>query len=48
MVFRDTITWKDLFDTRIMGLLTPLPSIVRSHFNSLYQEDSKKATDYFL
>ena len=47
MVFRDTITWKDLFDTRIMGLLTPLPSIVRSHFNSLYQEDSKKATDYF-
>ena len=30
-----------------MGLLTPLPSIVRSHFNSLYQEDSKKATDYF-
>ena len=43
----DTITWKDLFDTRIMGLLTPLPSVVRSRFNSLYQEDSKKATDFF-
>ena len=23
----DTIAWKDLFDTRIMGLLTPLPSV---------------------
>ena len=28
----DTIAWKDLFDTRIMGLLTPLPSVVRSRF----------------
>ena len=43
----DTIAWKDLFDTRIMGLLTPLPSVVRSRFQSLYQEDRKKATDYF-
>ena len=31
----DTIAWKDLFDTRIMGLLTPLPSVVRSRFQSL-------------
>ena len=43
----DTIAWKDLFDTRIMGLLTPLTSVVRSRFQSLYQEDRKKATDYF-
>ena len=43
----DTIAWKDLFDTRIMGLLTPLPSVVRSRFQSLYREDRKKATDYF-
>ena len=31
----DTIAWKDLFDTRIMGLLTPLTSVVRSRFQSL-------------
>ena len=31
----DTIAWKNLFDTRIMGLLTPLPSVVRSRFQSL-------------
>lgn len=31
----DTIAWKDLFDTRIMGLLTPLPSVVRFRFQSL-------------
>ena len=43
----DTIAWKDLFDTRIMGLLTPLPSVLRSRFQRLYQEDRKKATDYF-
>ena len=28
-------TSRDLFDTRIMGLLTPLPSVVRSRFQSL-------------
>lgn len=43
----DTITWKHLFDTRIMGLLTPPPSVVRYWFKSFYQENSKRATDYF-
>lgn len=28
----DTITAKDLFDTKIMGLLTPLPSQVQRRF----------------
>ena len=32
----DTITNRDLFDTKIMGLLTPPPSVVRSEFSKHY------------
>lgn len=38
---------RDLMDTRIMNVLTPIPSIVRKTFWDLYQEDPAKATDYF-
>ncbi len=40
----DTITYKDLYDTAIMGLITPPPSVVQSKFFSL---DAKKATDFY-
>ena len=43
----DSITEKDLFDSRLMGLLTPRPSDVIGKFKSLYAEDPKKATDYY-
>ena len=43
----DRITEKDLFDSRLMGLLTPRPSDVIGKFKSLYAEDPKKATDYY-
>ncbi|MDE6625403.1 MAG: UDP-glucose--hexose-1-phosphate uridylyltransferase [Lachnospiraceae bacterium] len=43
----DTITAKDLFDTRIMGVITPLPSMVRTEFKKCYEESPKKATDYY-
>ena len=43
----DTITEKDLFDTKIMGLITPPPSTVRKQFKSLQEISSKKATDYY-
>ncbi|MBR7075187.1 MAG: UDP-glucose--hexose-1-phosphate uridylyltransferase [Oscillospiraceae bacterium] len=43
----DSITEKDLFDSRLMGLLTPRPSDVIGKFRSLYAEDPKKATDYY-
>lgn len=43
----DTIVHRDLFDTKIMSLLVPRPSEVIGKFNALYQEDPKKATDYF-
>lgn len=41
----DTITAKDLFDTKIMGLLTPLPSQVQRRFFEKYAESPKAATD---
>ena len=43
----DTTTMKDLFDTKIMGLLTPPPSVVRRNFDALYKTDCKMATDYY-
>lgn len=42
-----TITGRDLFDTRIMGLLTPPPSVVRKTFSRKYEESPKAATDYY-
>ena len=41
----DTITNRDLFDTKIMGALTPLPSQVQKRFWEKYQESPKVATD---
>lgn len=38
---------KDLFDTRIMGVLTPKPSEINYTFKKLMKKDPKEATDYF-
>ncbi|MDE6357729.1 MAG: galactose-1-phosphate uridylyltransferase, partial [Eubacteriales bacterium] len=43
----DTLNNRDLFDTKIMGLLTPRPSQVIKKFWELYKDDPKKATDYY-
>lgn len=43
----DTITTKDLFDTRIMGVITPPPSMVQAEFGKYYEESPEKATDYY-
>lgn len=43
----DTITMKDLFDTKIMGILTPPPSVVRTAFAEKYACSPKEATDYY-
>lgn len=43
----DTITMKDLFDTKIMGLLTPPPSVVQKVFAEKYAASPKEATDYY-
>ena len=46
-IIEDDITSRDLFDTRIMGLITPPPSVVIEKFNSLYKKSPKKATDFY-
>ena len=43
----DTITARDLFDTKIMGLLTPPPSTVRSAFREAYARSPKEATNFY-
>lgn len=48
-IFDDTgIINRDLFDTRIMGLLVPPPSVVINRFKNLQSENGPKAaTDWF-
>lgn len=43
----NSVVYRDLFDTKIMGLLTPKPSEVISKFHFLYSRDKKAATDYY-
>lgn len=43
----DDIVTRDLFDTRLMGVMTDRPSHVISSFWKLYQESPETATDYF-
>ncbi len=43
----DSVVFRDLLDTNIMGILTPKPSCVISKFNSLYAESPEAATDYY-
>ena len=43
----DSITAKDLFDTKIMGALTPMPREVIRTFREKYAEDPVKATDWY-
>ena len=43
----DTAASRDLFDTKIMGKVTKMPSSVIAEFNTLYKRCPKDATDYF-
>ena len=44
----DSIVYRDLFDTKIMGLLVPRPSEVIAAFQKLYDEKgAKAATDWY-
>ncbi len=39
--------YRDLIDTRLMGILTPLPSTVIAKFKTLYASDPISATNWF-
>ena len=43
----DDIVTRDLFDTKLMGILTPKPSQVIKEFRTYYEESPKKATEFF-
>jgi len=44
----NSVVYRDLFDTKLMGLLTPRPSEVDAKFWELYNNQSPRtATDYF-
>ena len=46
-VIEDGIASRDLFDTRLMGALTPAPREVRGKFRALYALSPQAATDWF-
>lgn len=43
----DNITARDIFDTRIMGAITPMPREVVKTFREKYQQSSIAATDWY-
>ena len=43
----NSVVYRDLFDTELMGRLTPRPSQVISKFQALYREAPQKATDWY-
>ena len=47
-IIADTTNSRDLFDTKIMGLLTAMPREVIAEFRSRYEIDPKKATDWYF
>ena len=43
----DNLVARELFDTKLMGVLTPMPHEVRGKFKELYAQDPKAATDWY-
>ena len=46
-ICEDSVVYRDLFDTKLMGAITPRPSEVIGKFNELYEESPEKATEYY-
>ena len=46
-IIEDSIAYRDLFDTKLMGLLTPFQHEVTEKFFAAYERSPKEATDYF-
>ena len=47
LISPDTVTMRDLFDTKIMGIFAPRPSEVSKEYFELHKKNPKKATDKF-
>lgn len=46
-IIEDNITYRDLFDTKLMNCITPRPSQVRDTFWQKYNISPKEATNYY-
>ena len=46
-IIEDNITARDLFDTKLMGLMLPPPSVVTDRFYEEYKKSPEAATDYY-
>lgn len=46
-IIEDTVTCRDLFDTKLMDCITPRPGEVVREFMQLYDNSPRRATDWF-
>ncbi len=46
-ICRDDITSRDIFDTRIMGAITPMPREIIKTFREKYEASPEQATDWY-
>ena len=46
-IISDTTNSRDLFDTKLMGILTPMPREINEKFRSLYGRSPEAATDWY-
>ncbi|MBR5539183.1 MAG: UDP-glucose--hexose-1-phosphate uridylyltransferase [Clostridia bacterium] len=47
LIEENSVAYRDLFDTKLMGLLTPAPREVVDTFTALYSQSPEDATDYY-
>ncbi len=47
-IIQDTANSRDLFDTKLMGILTPMPGEVIAEFKRRYAAAPKEATDWYF
>ncbi|MCO0599269.1 UDP-glucose--hexose-1-phosphate uridylyltransferase [Peribacillus butanolivorans] len=46
-LINDTLTEKEILESKIMDVITPAPSVINAKFNELFLDGPKKATAYF-
>ena len=46
-LIEDSVTYRDLFDTKLMNCITPRPSQLQNRFWFLYEASPREATDFY-
>ncbi len=46
-IIEDSITYRDLFDTKLMNCLMPRPAQIQDQFWKKYEDSPETATDYY-